>query len=81
MPSKHVKIEFKTFIALVRYFCLDDHSEALYGEIKGLLEDKIDNLTKHQLYTQSKTAETEQEREKARQEYLNIIGMKDSFRW
>lgn len=81
MPSKHVKMDFKTFTALIRYFCLNDHSEALYGEIKGLLEDKLDNLVKHELYTCSKTAETEQEREKARQEYLDKIGMRDSFRW
>lgn len=81
MPPKHVKIEFKAFIALVRYFCLNDHSEALYEQIRKDLEDKLDSLSKHELYTQSKTAESKQEREKARQEYLDRIGMKNSFRW
>ena len=79
--NKTVKIDFKTFIALVRYFYLQEHTEALYGQITKDLEDKIDSLSKHELYTQSKTAESEQDREKARQAYLDKIGMKNSFRW
>lgn len=81
MPSKHVKIDFKTFISLVRYFYLQEHTEELYGQITKDLEGKIDSLSKHELYTQSKTAENEQDREKARQAYLDKIGMKNSFRW
>ena len=81
MTPKAVKIDFKTFIRLVRYFLLDEQTEALYGEIRGDLEGKLDSLSKHDLYTQSKTAKTEQEREKARQEYLDRIGMNNSFRW
>lgn len=79
--NKTVKIDFKTFMALVRYFCLQEQTEELYGQITKDLEDKINSLSKHELYTQSKTAESEQDREKARQAYLDKIGMKNSFRW
>lgn len=78
---KHVKIDFKTFLALVRYFVLDEHTEELYGEIKQVLEDKVDSLARHELYTQSKTAETEQEREQARQKYLDAAGIHRDFRY
>ena len=37
--------------------------------------DKIDMLAKHQIYTKSKTAATEEEREKSRKEYLDLVGM------
>jgi len=78
---KFVKIDFKTFLALVRYFVLDEHTEELYGQIKQVLEDKVDSLARHELYTQSKTAETAEERERARQKYLDSVGMRDSFRY
>ena len=78
---KHVKIDFKTFLALVRYFVLDEQTEELYGEIKQVLEDKVDSLARHELYTQSKTAETEQEREQARQKYLDAAGIHRDFRY
>lgn len=78
---KHVKIDFKTFLALVRYFVLDERTEELYGQIKQVLEDKVDSLARHELYTQSKTAETEQEREQARQKYLDAAGIHRDFRY
>lgn len=81
MASKSVKIDFKTFLMLIRYFVLDEHTEELYGEIKHVLEDKVDSLARHELYTQSKTAETAEERERARQKYLDSVGMRDSFRY
>ena len=36
---------------------------------------------KRGLYTKYKTAETEEEREQARNEYLELIGLNDDFRW
>ena len=47
---------------------------------EGLME-KVDRMVNRQLYTQSKTASTEEEREKSRQEYLDRRGIPDSFRW
>lgn len=50
-------------------------------EIQKGLELKLDALVKRELYTKYKTAPTEEEREKARQEYLDKIGMYRDFRW
>lgn len=38
-------------------------------------------MVERELYTKSKTAPSEEEREKARQEYLDRRGVPDSFRW
>lgn len=79
--SKMVQIPQELFYELVRYFILDDATEERYKSISGGLESKIDKLVKHEVYSASKTAETPEEREKARQQYLDMVGMRDSFRW
>lgn len=78
---KNIQISQELFFDLVRYFCLDDTSEERYKAISGGLEAKIDKLVKHEVYSASKTAETPEERETARQRYLDLVGMRDSFRW
>lgn len=78
---KHVQIPIELFFDLVRYFVLDDTSPERSKAILSGLETKIDQMVKHELYTASKTAKTPEERETARQQYLDKIGLRDSFRW
>ena len=42
---------------------------------------KLDVLVKRELYTKYKTAKSATEREAARQEYLEKVGMPKDFRW
>ena len=51
------------------------------NEIRQGLEQKLDSLLRHELYAKYKTAPTQEDREKARQEYLDKRGVPDSFRW
>ena len=41
----------------------------------------VQKITDRELYTTYKTAPTEEEREKARQKYLDSKGIPESFRW
>lgn len=41
----------------------------------------MNTMVERELYTKSKTAPTEEEREKARQEYLDTRGIQADFRW
>ena len=52
-------------------------SQAIY---KGL-GDKLDQMVRRELYTSYKKAESPEAREKARQAYLEQIGMHEDFRW
>ena len=54
---------------LLRYHLLDDDS--CTEDVKKGLEQKMNTMVKRELYTKSKTAPTEEEREKYRQEYLD----------
>ena len=75
MEIKNVQIPFTLFRQLVSYHLLDDYSCS--DEICKGLEEKMDHLVN----TQSKTAATEEEREKARKEYLDKKGIPENFRW
>lgn len=79
IEMKNVQISQELFFLLVRYFLIGQ--EETEPEIVKGLEKKMDALVMRELYTQYKTAPTEEEKEKARREYLDKRGVPDSFRW
>lgn len=76
---KSIQISYELFVDLVLYHLNseDDCEE----EIRQGLEQKLDAMLNRQLYSQYKTAPTEEEREQARQEYLDRRGVSQSYRW
>ena len=81
-PSK--SIPELTYKRLIAFFCTDAPEEVkqtLYGQIKADLENKIQREIDHDLYTQYKTAPTEEQREKARREYIERVGISHNARW
>lgn len=76
---KNVQIPYDLFWALLQHHLMmeDGYEE----EIQRGLEHKLDAMMNRQLYSQYKTAPTEEQREKARQEYLDRRGVPESFRW
>lgn len=76
---KNIQISEELFFELLKYHLVGQ--EDCLPQIQRGLEEKMDRMVKRQLYTTYKTASTEKEREKARQEYLDKIGMNQDFRW
>ena len=76
---KSVQIPYDLFVALVEYHLAYDDDCA--EEIRQGLEQKLDALVRHELYAKYKTAPTAEEREQARQEYLDKRGVFQNFRW
>ena len=74
-----MQISEELFIALLKYHLVERDDVLL--EIKKGLEEKLEAMVRRDLYTKYKTAPTEEEREKARQEYLKKVGMHRSFCW
>lgn len=79
MKEKKVLISQKLFLDIYTYFELDIHDNE--DEIRRGLNDKLDAMVMHDTYTQYKTAPTDEEREKARQQYLDEKGIHKDFRW
>ena len=75
---KTIQIPYDLFIDLAMYHLRgeDDYEE----EIRQGLEQKLDAML-NRLYSRYKTAPTEEEREQARQEYLDRRGVPQSYRW
>ncbi|MGN1401623.1 MAG: complexin-2 [Bacillus sp. (in: firmicutes)] len=76
---KNIQISYELFLYMVHYHLHGE--EEFYEDIQRGLEQKLDAMLKHQLYSQYKTAPTEEQREKARKEYLDLRGVPESFRW
>lgn len=76
---KQVQISEDLFMLLLKYHFIG--IEEYQPEIQKGLEQKLDQMVKRQLYTTYKTAPTEEEREKARKEYLDKRGVSEDFRW
>ena len=76
---KTVKISWELFVNIFKYHLLDCYDVG--PEIKKQLEEKMAAYKKRDLYTKSKTAKTEEEREAARKKYLDLVGMRDDFRY
>lgn len=76
---KNIQISQELFFNMIRFFLIEQ--DEVYADIKKGLEQKLDALVMRELYTKYKTAPTEEEREKARLEYLDKRGVPESFRW
>ena len=77
--TKQIQIPEDLFYDLILYHL---HGMSEYGErVQKGLEEKYEAWYRRRLYTQSKTAETEEEREQARQQYLDEKGILPDWRW
>ena len=76
---KNVQISEELFFDLVRFHLLE--MDQFSPAIKKGLETKLEAMVKRELYTKYKTAPTEEEREQARKEYLDKVGIHRDFRW
>ena len=76
---KQVQISEDLFLSLIKYHILEYYNDK--EKIVKELQQKLDTIINRNLYTQYKTSSSEEEKEKARQEYLNRKGIHSSFRW
>ena len=83
--AKNIMIPEPLFVALFKCFVLDYPNKCSHcigcEAVKKMLLEKLEKKKRHMLYTQSKIAATEEEREKNRIAYLDAVGMRDSYRW
>lgn len=75
-----IQISERFFVELYKFVS----SDGLNGDKDYLMRSfqaKFDALSRRELYSQSKTAKTAEERERARLAYLEKVGIPDDFKW
>lgn len=80
--TKTVQISEELFLNLVKYHLCGLYNDADLNQlIESELQAKFDAVMNRELYTAYKTAQTAEEREQARQAYLDRKGIPEDFRW
>lgn len=82
---KQIQIPEELFYDILRYVVATDERQEVPAELRNRvidgLADKCKKISDRELYTAYKTAQTEEERERARQKYLDSKGIPENFRW
>ena len=79
---KNIQIEYSFFLDLVSYaFLHEDSTDPGYQRIATAFRKKLEAMERHHLYSLYKSGATEEIRSKAREDYLEAIGLRNSFRW
>lgn len=73
MEMKNVQIPYDLFLALLQHHLMME--DGYEDEIRYGLEQKLEAMVRHELYAKYKTALTPEEREAARQRYLDERGI------
>ena len=80
--QKNIQIPENLFYQMAMYIMFPDtRTEEAYKIIEKQIYEKLEKQEKRNLYTTYKTANTPEEKEAARMQYLEKIGMKKDFIW
>ena len=80
--EKQIQIPETLFVQMATFVMTEEYrTEQNTKTIISGIYAKLDRQIEHDLYTRSKTAPTQEQKEKARLEYLEHKGIHPSFRW
>lgn len=78
--EKSLQIPESLFLDLIKYFFAGE-DPIIKQQIQRALRDKMEASVRHDIYSRYKTAATADQREQARKEYLERVGIPENFRW
>ena len=80
--EKQIQIPESLFTQMAAFVLMEEYrTEQNAKTIQKGIYAKLDRQVEHDLYTKYKTAPTQEQKEKARQEYLDRKGIHPNFRW
>lgn len=80
--SKNYQISEELFLKLMNYFLSDENSNEDFEEIAEMIQKKCNSIIRRNLYSaQFDKSLSAEQREQARQAYLDEIGMSKDFRY
>ena len=82
--KKNIQISYELFLNIAKYFTIkenENYKRELEEIIVKEINEKLDKLVLHDIYTKSKQAPTDEERKKAKEEYLTQKGIHKDFQY
>lgn len=76
-----VMISDELFKDLIAFHICDITDFDREQRIKSALQQKVDSMSRRADYTAYKTAQSPEDRERARQRYLDSVGIPEAYRW
>lgn len=81
-PPKKIQIDYSFYQDLISHaFLHGDPDDPCFRRIETAFYRKLEAMEKHDLYTLYKSGASPEIRNKAREEYLEAIGLRDAYRW
>lgn len=85
MPAsrpKNIQIDYAFFLDLISHaFLYGDPDDPCFQRINSAFHKKLDAMERHDLYSLYKSGASREVREKAKEDYLQAIGLHDAFHW
>ncbi len=79
---RNILLDYDLFVDLYVYACRHAEPDDLqYKRLFAGVKCKLEAMMRHDLYSLYKSGANEEIRDNARREYLDAIGLLDSFRW
>lgn len=79
---RNILLDYDLFVDLYIYACRHCEPDDLqFKRLCAGVKRKLEAMMRHDLYSLYKSGADEENRAKARQQYLDAIGLSNSFRW
>mgnify|MGYP007069900790 CR=1 FL=1 len=80
--QRSVQIPTDLFVDLCIYAYRHAEPDDLqYKRLRSGVNKKLEAIRKHQIYSQYKCGDTDEAREQARQDYIDLVGILVDYRW
>ena len=79
---RSIQIDYSFYLDLISHaFTHGDPDDPCFCRINSAFHKKLEAMERHELYTLYKSGATREVRDKAREDYLEAIGLYDAYHW
>lgn len=79
---RSIQIDYSFYLDLIYHaFQHGDPNDPYFRRIETAFYRKTEAMERHELYTLYKTGATPEIRDRAREDYLKAIGLRDAYHW
>ena len=79
---RNIQIDYDFYLDLISHaFTHGDPDDPCFRRINAAFHRKLEAMERHELYSLYKSGASKEIRDKAREDYLDAIGLREAFHW